>query len=166
MKKKSFIAVAAVTVMLAFAMPSCKPTVKDVDLVNKIESAKAGMSNMSNVNATVSEGVVTLSGTVPDAQTKSAAENNVKAIEGVKSVVNNIEVVAPPPPPAPVEINADDIITKGINDAVKNFNKVKAEVKEGVITLSGEIKRDELPKLMQMMNELKPKNIVNNLTIK
>lgn len=164
MKKKSLIAITVITTMLGFSLPSCKPTVKDADIVNKIETSKAGMPDMNDVTITVKDGVATLTGTVPSEQAKSAAENNVKSVEGVKSVVNNLTVVTPPPPPQ--EFPADDVIKQGVNTAIKDFKNVTAEVKEGVITLTGEIKRDELPKLMQMLHDLKPKNVVNNLTIK
>lgn len=164
MKKKSIIAALVISSFMAMTVPACKPTVKDEEIVNKIESSRAGMSGLSNVNVTVKNGNVTLTGSVTSEQAKTAAENNVKTIEGVKSVTNNISVVAPQPDPVP--INADDVITKGVNDAIKDFKNVKADIQDGVITLTGEIKRDELPRLMQMLNELRPRNIVNNLTIK
>lgn len=165
MKKRSFIVIAAITVLMSYAIPSCKPTVKDAEIVNNIESAKAGLSNMNNVNVTVQNGVVTLTGTVPSDQDKAAAENNIKTIEGVKSVVNDISVVAPPPPP-PAQVFDNNMITTGVNTVLKDFKTVKAEVVDGVVTLTGEIKRDQLPKLMQMLHDLKPKNIVNNITVK
>jgi hypothetical protein len=39
-------------------------------------------------------------------------------------------------------------------------------VSDGVITLTGEIKRAELPGLIQKLNEIKPKKIENKLVIK
>lgn len=166
MKKNSIVASIAMSVLMALILFACKPTIKDADIVNKIEAAKVGMSEMSDVNITVKDGDVTLTGAVPNEQARTSIENSVKSIEGVKSVTNNI-IVAPPPPPAPpVEINSDDMITQGVNDAIKDFKGVVAEVKDGVITLTGDIKRTDLPRLMQMLNELKPKNVVNNLNIK
>jgi len=84
----------------------------------------------------------------------------------VKSVVNNATVTPPPPPPPPVEIAADDPLTKSVNDAVKDYPGVNASVKDGVVTLTGEIKRSSLQKLMQSLNSLKPKKIDNKLIIK
>ena len=43
---------------------------------------------------------------------------------------------------------------------------VKTEVKDGIVWLSGEIKKADLPKLMMVLNSLKPKKIENKLTIK
>jgi hypothetical protein len=67
--------------------------------------------------------------------------------------------------PAPVEIAADDELTKNTKDAVKDFPGVTAEVKDGEITLTGNITRDRLQKLMMALNALHPKKINNNLTI-
>ena len=43
---------------------------------------------------------------------------------------------------------------------------VKADVVNGEITLTGEIKRSDLPALMKALNSLQPKKINNQLTIK
>lgn len=68
--------------------------------------------------------------------------------------------------PAPVEISADDSLTKGVKDATKDHPGVHAAVNNGEITLTGEIKRSRLPGLMQSLNSLRPKKINNQLTIK
>ena len=70
------------------------------------------------------------------------------------------------PAPAPVEITADEPLRASVNDAVKQYDGVEAEVKDGVVTLRGEIKRDNLQKLMMSLNELKPKKIENQLVVK
>ena len=43
---------------------------------------------------------------------------------------------------------------------------MKADVKDGVVTLTGEIKKASLPKLMQSLMALKPKKVDNKLTVK
>lgn len=90
-----------------------------------------------------------------------------------KSDTNNNEttVTAPADTPsapvtAPVEIAADDSLKTGVRDATKDFPSVNAEVNNGEITLTGEIKRSRLPNLMQTLNSLRPKKINNKLTIK
>jgi hypothetical protein len=77
--------------------------------------------------------------------------------------VNNGTVTPPPPP---VTISADDTLIKGVADAVKDFTTVKVDVKDGVVTLTGEIKKASLPKLMQSLMALKPKKVDNKLTVK
>ena len=66
---------------------------------------------------------------------------------------------------APVEIATDDQLTNGVKDATKDFPGVNATVNNGEVTLTGNIKRDRLPTLMQSINALNPKKVNNNLTI-
>ncbi len=143
-----------------FVLDACKSKPKDADIQSAIAAQASAYPGLS---ASVNDGVATLSGTATDPSQKDAFEAAVKNIEGVKSVVNNITVA---PPPAPVEIAADDPLTKGVTDATKDFPGVTATVKDGVITLTGELSRSRLPALMQSLNSLKPKKIDNKLTLK
>jgi osmotically-inducible protein OsmY len=146
-------------------MSSCG--VKDSTIRQNVDAALKANSDMSGITADVSKGVVTLTGQCKDEMSKTAAESTIAKIEGVKQVVNNCTIAPPPPPPpAPVAITADDPLSKGVADATKDYPTVKASVNEGVITLTGEIKRPELKKLMESLHSLKPKKIDNKLTIK
>src|SRR5579871_2605481 len=141
--------------------------VKDSTIQEEIADAAKATPELATVNSTVKDGVVTLSGEVKDDAAKAASEAAVKAIKGVKSIVNNI-TITPPPPPAPVvTVNPDDELKKGVTDATKDFPTVKADVADGIITLTGDIKRSSLQKLMESLHSLKPKRIDNSkLTIK
>jgi len=66
---------------------------------------------------------------------------------------------------APVQISPDDSLTKGLQDATKDYPGVNATVNNGEVTLTGTIKRENLPKLMQSVHALNPKKVNNNLTI-
>lgn len=66
---------------------------------------------------------------------------------------------------APVQISPDDALTKGLQDATKDYPGVTATVNNGEVTLTGTIKRDRMPKLMQAVHALNPKKVNNNLTI-
>ena len=68
-------------------------------------------------------------------------------------------------PDTTVIISADDSLKRMIPDAIKDFPGVTASVDQGVVTLTGTINRDRLPKLMMAINALHPKKINNNLTI-
>ena len=154
------------TMILSVALFSCG--VKDSTIQEKITEAAKTTPELSNITSTVKDGVVTLTGEVKDDAAKAASEAAIKAIKGVKSVENNITVTPPPPPPPaePVVSAADEALGKGVTDATKDFPSVKAAVKDGVITLTGEIKKSSLPKLMQTLNSLKPTKIDNQLTVK
>ncbi|WP_055096588.1 BON domain-containing protein [Flavobacterium aquidurense] len=149
--------------MLAVTLVACGP--KDADIEKEI-SAK--ISSLPGVEVTVVKGVATISGTCNDEAVKQNAESIVKGVKGVKTLVNNCEIPAPEPvvTEAPVEINADSVLNTSVNEVVKTYNGVTATVKDGVVTLTGDIKKDQLPNLIKSVQELKPKKVENKLTIK
>lgn len=154
-----------IVAFVSISFSSCKG-VKDSDLQLSIESALKANPDLASTSVTVKDGVATLSGECKDEAMKAKCEEMAKGIKGVKNVINNCTIAAPPPPPAPVEITVDDPLARALTDATKDFPTVKATVKDGVITLAGEIKKASLPKLMMVLNSLKPKKIENKLTIK
>jgi hypothetical protein len=66
---------------------------------------------------------------------------------------------------APVQISPDDALTKNLQDVTKDYPGVTATVNNGEVTLTGTLKRDRLPKLMQSIHALNPKKVNNNLTL-
>ena len=147
----------ALALSLALALTACGP--KDADIKTGVDQAIAGAQG---VTAEVSKGVVTISGQFADEATKASTEAAVKAVKGVKSVVDNATIT----PPAPVVISPDDSLRTNVTAALKDFPTLSADVKDGVVTLTGEIKKSELPKAMQAVSALKPKKIVNKATVK
>jgi hyperosmotically inducible protein len=146
----------------AFLLVACGP--KDADIQKEIT---AKLSELPGVSVTVEKGVATISGTCKDDAFKQNAESIVKGIKGVKSVVNNCEIPAPEPVvAAPVEINPDAVLTTSVNEVVKTYSGVTASVKDGVVTLTGDIKRSQLQNLIKSVQELKPKKVENKLIIK
>jgi osmotically-inducible protein OsmY len=143
-----------------FFVSACKPS--DADIA---ESVKAKVSAMAGVAVDVKDGIVTLSGQVADDASKTAAETALQGLKGVKSVVNNLTV--PPPPPPPVVINPDDVLRKGLDDAfaAKGIKGITASVNNGEVTLTGNVKKADLPKVMQAANELHPKKVINQMSI-
>ncbi|MBS7254887.1 BON domain-containing protein [Flavobacterium branchiicola] len=148
---------------LALTLVACGP--KDADIQKEIA---AKMGDMPGMEVTVKDGVATISGICKDAACKESCENIAKGIKGVKSVVNNCEIQAPEPvaTTAPVEINADSVLNTSVGEVVKTYSGVTASVKDGVVTLTGDIKKSQLPNLIKSIQELKPKKVENKLTIK
>jgi hyperosmotically inducible protein len=142
---------------------SCKSQPKDSDIEASVQEKLRANAQFSNISASVNEGVVTLNGTTPDASARTNAEKEIKEVKGVKNVVDNVTVA---PLAAPVEIATDDALDNGVRDALKDYPGVNASVNNGEITLTGQIKRDRLPKLMMALNALRPQKINNNLTVK
>jgi len=160
MSKNLFSAI-MLTASIAVVMPSCKP--KDADIQAKVAEA---VKSTPGVTVTVEKGVATLTGEVDSEATKAAAETAAKGIKDVTSVVNNLTVTPPAPAPAPVVIAVDDALTTSVKSAIAAFPTVKADVKDGIITLTGDISKAVLPTLIKVMNALHPKKIENKLTIK
>ena len=146
------------TLALAIFMASCGP--KDADIQNDLQAKEP-----AGITVTVTDGVATLTGTTDAETTKMSAEQMAKDTKGVKSVVNNI-TVQQTMAIGPVEIATDDALTNSVKDAVKDYQGVQADVKDGVVMLSGTIEKDKLQPLMMSLNELHPKRIDNNLTTK
>jgi len=136
------------------SMQACKP--KDADIKVAVDSA---IGAIGGVSATVSEGVVTLSGTVASEAVKTEAETVAKAVKGVKSVSNEISVVVP-------VISGDVALNEAIKTAMAAFTTVQAVAKDSIITLTGEIMRADLQKVIEAAQSLKPKKVENQLTIK
>jgi hyperosmotically inducible protein len=149
---------------LAVSLLACGP--KDADIQKEIA---AKISSLPGVSVSVKDGVATISGICKDDAFKQNAETLIKDVKGVKSVVNNCEIAAPEPvitAPAPVEINPDTVLNTSVNEVVKAYSGVSATVADGVVTLTGEIKRSQLAPLIQSVQELKPKKVENKLIIK
>jgi len=53
-------------------------------------------SNLVNIDTNVTNGVVTLAGEVPNAKVKAEAESEARSVDGVKRVINNLQVKNPP----------------------------------------------------------------------
>jgi hyperosmotically inducible protein len=142
-----------------FQLQSCKGKNKDADINSSIQAKTQTDANFARVNATVADGVVTLTGQCADENCRTNAENAVKNIDGVKKIVNNITVAA-------VTINPDQELTSGAQRITARYEGVQADVNGGVITLRGQLKRDSLEQLMMDLHALHPKKIENQLVLK
>jgi hyperosmotically inducible periplasmic protein len=140
---------------------ACKPSDSAI-----AEAVKTKISSVTQgLTVDVKEGVVTLTGQVADDATKAAVESALQGIKGVKSVVNNTTV--PPPPPPPVQINPDDVLRSTIQSAfdAKGIKGITATVSNGEVTLTGDVKKADLQKVMQVVNESKPKKVNQQMKI-
>ena len=161
MKKVKLVSMLSLLLFVAAGFTACD-NVKDADLEKNATEIIATNPDASNVDVMVLEKVATLSGTVEDDVTKSYVESSVQGVKGVKSVVNNIMVI----PPAPDYTEMDAMLNGALMDALKDHSTVTAEVKDGVVTLNGDIRKKDLPVLMEKVSALNPLKIENNLTVK
>lgn len=146
-------------------LQSCKQS--DENLKKDVDKAIEGRYN-STVSTSVKDGVVTLTGTVESQQEKMSVENDVKAVKHVKSVVNNISVRESNITSQEPVINPDNTIKSSVESRLQTegFKDVKVEVSNGEVTLTGDLKRSDLTKVMQIANESNPKKVNNKLKLK
>lgn len=94
----------------------------------------------TQVSVDTAKGVVHLRGKVDSAEAKSAAGDIAKAIEGVKSVKNDLQVVAPT---ARKAVDASDSdIAKAVGTRLSKdtqLKKVDVRTDAGVVTLTGQV---------------------------
>ena len=100
----------------------------------------------TDINVDTERGVVTLFGTVPSRDAKAAAEADARKVDGVKRVVNELEVVASSRQKA---VKArDDELEDQVQQRLKSRDDIKGAdldvaVKNGVARLTGKVDTEE-----------------------
>lgn len=154
--------------MLAFALFMSACGKSDADLL-KAANDKLTADKITGVTVAVKDGVATLTGEVADAAVKSKAEASVKTVEGIKSVTNSCTIKPAPTPPPP---SPDKMIEGTVNEAIKKLAltgaNITVAVANGEITLTGDVAKADLVKVMQAANEAKGNatKVNNKLTVK
>ena len=143
--------------LISSTTPGCKSKVKDADIKTSVDAALQANPATAGLMVDVKDGVATVSGEAKDEAAKAKATELATGVKGVKSVENNVSIAPPPPPP--VVIAADDPLTSAVKDATKDYPGVTATVKDGVISVSGELKSDSWKKLKMALDGLKPKKV-------
>lgn len=161
MKKMMFIM--ACVLITGLSMQSCKSN--DAKVQEKVE--KALQADYESISSTLKDGIVTLTGVVDSQAEKIAVGNLARSVKEVKSVVNNITVRSAAPAATAITYN-DDNIRSGIANKLtaEGYKDIQVEVRNGEVNLSGELKRDELKRVMQIANETQPRKVNNNLILK
>jgi hyperosmotically inducible protein len=168
--------VTGLTLFTVGCLAGCSRTAtKSPDVSDSIRKSldQAGYKDVS-VSQDRDKGVVTLGGQVADDSDKSQAESIAKSIAGAQVVADQIAVI-----PSGVEKEAkavnsdlDDGIEKNLDAALilNHMDKsVKYDVKNGVVTLTGEVNSQSnrahaetiakaVPNVAQVVNELQIKN--------
>ena len=173
--KTNKLLVTLLTLLIVGTLAGCSNTTKSPDVSDIIRKSldQAGLKDVS-VSQDRDKGVVTLGGHVPADGDKAQAESIAKSIAGGQVVSNQIGVVPPAGASEAKTVNSD--LDKGIEknlDAAliqHRLNKgVKYDVKNGVVTLTGEVNSQgrraqvknvasAVPNVQQVVNELQVKN--------
>jgi OOP family OmpA-OmpF porin len=101
-----------------------------------VEASMAGL-DVADVTVDATDGVVLLTGSVPDTDTRNAVSAAVSTIEGVRQIDNRIQIVpATPPTPEQVQAAADAVRTE------TGFGNLDVTVEDGVATITGVVAVD------------------------
>ncbi len=141
---------AALALMVSTVAISCKKKPNDTELATQAtEIVKANPT----ASVEVKDGVAHLSGTFATQAEKDAMIASLKAIPGVKDVMDMASVT----PAAAVETASvvDPAVQQKLADAVKDFPTVKAEVVNGELTLTGDVTAEQARKIKMSVDALK-----------
>ena len=147
---KKIFQMAALALMVSTVAVSCKKKPNDTELATQAtEIVKANPT----ASVEVKEGVAHLSGTFATQAEKDAMIASLKAIPGVKDVMDMASVT----PAAAVETASvvDPAVQQKLADAVKDFPTVKAEVVNGELTLTGDVTAEQARKIKMSVDALK-----------
>ncbi len=156
---KKTIKLVALALVMSLTVISCKKKISDADLTTKASEA---ISSYAGTSVSVKEGKVELSGIFADEASKKAAVEALKKVEGIKDVADLstiAEVVKV------VSAVAPEVVSK-VNDALKDFPTVKAEVVADVLTLTGTASPDQARKIKMSIDALKIGKYENKLEVK
>ena len=146
---KALCALAVAAMLLApgcMTSRSASDQVDDAWITSKVESKLAADPEVNNfeIDVDTQDGVVRLSGNVEQDKARQEAEKLARSTEGVKEVVNEIQIGDPT-----LKENVTDawIVTKikaklSASGDVNPFN-IDVDAVEGVVTLSGIVKKEE-----------------------
>ena len=170
------LSVTMLTLLAVGTLAGCSGTPrKSPDVSDSIRKSldEAGFKDVS-VSQDRDKGIVTLGGQVASENDKSQAESIAKSIAGAQVVADQIAVIPVGAEKEAKAVNSDlDAgIEKNLDAALirnRMHDSVKYEVKNGVVTLTGEVnsqsKRDRaekvatgVPNVKQVVNDLQVKN--------
>jgi osmotically-inducible protein OsmY len=142
---------------LAFLLPllflfACSQSKKDRDIKVTISATAREEVAFAGVNYIVKEGVVTLSGNCPTQGEKDKVLAKVRGTAGVKATHDLINV-------APVLLNADFFLKQAVDSVLKKYARVQASVQDSVVSLQGEVEKEQLPEILKALDGLGAKGV-------
>ncbi|MBA5246302.1 BON domain-containing protein [Marnyiella aurantia] len=157
---KKMFAMATLALAISFGSVACKEKVSDAELTTQATTVVT-----SNPGATVEvkDGTAHLSGTFPDEASRDAMISQLKAIPGIKDVMDMTRIEAP----VVETVSAvDPAVQQKVQDAVKDFPSVKVEVVNGELTLTGDVSPAQARKIKESVDALQAGKVNYNYNVK
>lgn len=166
---------ASLALLVAATLAGCSTSPKSPDVAGSIRTS-LDAANLKDVSVSQDrdKGVVTLGGRVKSDADKGQAESIAKSYAGSQVVANQIAVIPPGAESDAKTINSDldKAIEKNLDAVLISQglrNGVKYDVKNGVVTLTGDVDSQStrgqvqrvassVPNVQQVVNELQVKN--------
>lgn len=158
---KKSIAMAALALAVSFGSVACKKKVTDADLQTQ---ATTVVTSNPNASVEVKDGTAHLSGTFADQASKDAMIAQLKAIPGIKDVMDMSTVAAPVVVTTTSAV--DPAVQQKVKDAVKDFPSVKVDVVNNELTLTGNVSPEQARKIKQSVDALKVGKVNFNYVVK
>lgn len=152
---------AALALAVSFGSISCKKKVSDAELQTQ---ATTVVTSNPNASVEVKDGTAHLSGTFADQASKDAMIASLKAIPGIKDVMDMATVAEP----MVVETTpaVDPANMQRVTDALKDFPSAKAEVINNELTITGNVSPEQAKKIKMSVDALKVGKVNYNYTVK
>ncbi|MEC5157756.1 BON domain-containing protein [Chryseobacterium sp. MP_3.2] len=158
---KKTIAMATLALAVSFGSISCKKKVTDAELQTQ---ATTVVTSNPNASVEVKDGTAHLSGTFADQASKDSMIASLKAIPGVKEVMD-MSTVAEAVVVETVSA-VDPMVQQKVTDAVKDFPSVNVEVVNGELTLTGNISPAQAKQVKMSVDALQAGKVNYNYTVK
>lgn len=137
---------------------SCSQQDRDKEIKADITVKAKSDVNFVGVNYTVTNGIVTLTGTSPTAKTKAAVEQTVKSINIIKGINNQLQI-------GPVVLDNDFTLKLAVDSVLAGYPAAQATVDDQVVVLTGKTSKQEAGKLLPAIDKLHPAKIDNQLIL-
>lgn len=157
---KKTLAMAVLALAVSFGTIACKKKISDAELQT---TATTVVTSNPSASVEVKDGTAHLSGTFADEASKDAMITSLKAIPGIKDVMDMATIA----PPVVETVSAvDPEVQQKVADAVKDFPSVKVEVVNGELTLTGNVSPEQAKKIKMSVDALKAGKVNYNYTVK
>ena len=172
--KKLRLSVAMLALVAVGTLAGCSGTAASPDVADGIRKSldQAGFKDVS-VSQDREKGIVTLGGKVGSENDKAQAESLAKSLAGAQVVADQIAVIPKGVEKEAKAVNSDldEGIEKNLDAALiqnRMHDKVKYEVKSGVVTLTGEVNSQRKRERAEQVATNVPnvKQVVNDLQVK
>ena len=139
MKKQSLAVTVVLLVLLSMTAMAATTGRYDQQIQQAVSQKMHGAKQLQNVNASVEDGIVTLTGTVGVYQDKLDAAKKIKKVANIAGVRNDIAVTGANVPDDQLQQKlAKKLAYDRVGYSDNTFNYLAINIKDGVVTLTGD----------------------------